>query len=61
MKDEEIYNIFNTREILGREPGVTISKTSGLAGSAYWINQHYKLTGDDRLIGPSPKVIKLKD
>ena len=61
MKDEEIYNIFNTREILGREPGVTISKTSGLAGIAYWINQHYKLTGDDMVNKDHPLVIKLKD
>lgn len=61
MKDEEIYNIFNTREILGREPGVTISKTSGLAGIAYWINQHYKLTGDDIVNKDHPLVIKLKD
>lgn len=61
MKDEEIYNIFNTREILGREPGVTISKTLGLAGIAYWINQHYKLTGDDKVNKDHPLVIKLKD
>lgn len=61
MKDEEIYNIFNTREILGREPRVTISKTSGLAGIAYWINQHYKLTGDDKVNKDHPLVIKLKD
>lgn len=61
MKDEEIYNIFNTREILGRDPGVTISKTSGLAGIAYWINQHYKLTGDDKVNKDHPLVIKLKD
>lgn len=61
MKDEEIYNIFNTREILGREPGVTISKTSGLAGIAYWINQHYKLTGEDKVNKDHPLVIKLKD
>lgn len=61
MKDEEIYNIFNTREILGREPGVTISKTLGLAGIAYWINQHYKLTGDDMVNKDHPLVIKLKD
>ena len=61
MKDEEIYNIFNTREILGKEPGVTISKTSGLAGIAYWINQHYKLTGDDKVNKDHPLVIKLKD
>ena len=48
MKDEEIYNIFNTRKILGRAPGVAISNTSGLAGIAYWINDRYGLTGSGR-------------
>lgn len=43
MKDEEIYNIFNTQEILGRKPGVAISKTSGAAGIAYWLNQHLSI------------------
>lgn len=43
MKDEEIYNIFDTKTILNREPVVSISSTSGLAGIAYWINHHYGL------------------
>ncbi len=56
MKDEEIYNIFNTKKLLNRSPGVAISKTSGAAGIAYWINEHYdrhgeaKFTKDDKLV-----------
>ena len=46
MKDEEIYNIFDTKKILNRPPGVTVSKTSGLSGIAYWLNEHFQLTGD---------------
>ena len=61
MKDEEIYNIFNTRKILGRAPGVAISNTSGLAGIAYWINDHYALTGSDMVDKDSEIVIKLKE
>ena len=38
LKDQEIYNIFDTEKILNRPATVTISKTSGLAGIAYWIN-----------------------
>ncbi len=60
MKDEEIYNIFNTRAILGRDPGVTVSKTSGLAGIAYWINQHYNLSDEEKVTKDSPLVIELK-
>ena len=61
MKDEEIYNIFNTRKILGRAPGVAISNTSGLAGIAYWINDHYGLTGSDMVDKDSEIVVKLKE
>ena len=31
MKDQEIYNIFDTEKILNRAPGVSVSKTSGAA------------------------------
>jgi isopropylmalate/homocitrate/citramalate synthase len=41
MKDTEIYNIFNTEKILNRPAEVAISNTSGAAGIAYWINNHY--------------------
>ena len=61
MKDEEIYNIFNTKKILGRAPGVTVSKTSGLAGIAYWINEHYGLGDDEKMTKDSPIVVKMKD
>ena len=61
MKDEEIYTIFDTRKILNRPPTVQISKTSGLAGIAYWINQAYRLEGDDRLDKKSPLVIAMKE
>ena len=61
MKDEEIYNIFNTKKILNRAPGVTVSKTSGAAGIAYWINEHYHLNDDEKLNKNHVLVLKLKD
>ena len=61
MKDEEIYTIFDTRKILDRPPTVQISKTSGLAGIAYWINQTYRLEGEDMLDKKSPLVIAMKE
>jgi len=61
LKDEEIYNIFNTQILLNRPPMVAISNTSGLAGVAYWINAFYKL-GEDRAVDKQdPLVAKLKD
>ena len=61
LKDEEIYNIFNTEKILNRPASVMISKTSGLAGIAYWINGNYHLTGERAVDKHDPLVIKLKD
>ena len=61
MKDEEIYNIFNTKKILNRAAGVAITKTSGLAGIAYWINEHYHLEGESMVDKRSPLVLYLKN
>lgn len=44
LKDEEIYNIFDTNKFLNRPPLVAISAHSGLAGIAHWVNSYYGLT-----------------
>lgn len=49
MKDAEIYNIFDTEKILNRPAEVSITNTSGLAGIAYWINKHYKLSPEKQV------------
>ena len=49
MKDAEIYNIFDTEKILKRPAEVSISNTSGLAGIAYWINKHFKLSPEKQV------------
>ena len=61
MKDEEIYTIFDTKKILGRPASVQISKTSGLAGIAYWVNQAYGLEGDNALDKRSDLVVAMKE
>jgi isopropylmalate/homocitrate/citramalate synthase len=60
LKDEEIYNIFDTKGILNRPAGVMITKTSGLAGIAYWINENYGLSGDKAIDKRDPIVLALK-
>ena len=61
MKNEEIYNIFDTEKFLGRPPLVAVSNTSGTAGIAYWINAWYKLPEERRVDKSSPLVIKMKE
>ena len=61
LKDEEIYNIFDTGKILNRPAAVVVSKTSGLAGIAYWINSHYRLPDDKKVDKHDPVVQKMKE
>ena len=61
LKDEEIYNIFDTEKILNRPATVAISKNSGLAGIAYWINQTYRLKGNDQVTKKDELVVKIKE
>ena len=60
MKDAEIYTIFDTNKLLNRPATVEISKTSGAAGIAYWINQNYRLSGDAALAKTDPLVVSIK-
>ena len=61
LKDEEIYNIFNTEKILNRPASVAIGKTSGLAGIAYWLNNNYKSDLKKVYDKKDPLVIALKE
>ena len=48
LKDEEIYNIFDTDKILDRPVVVAVNEYSGLAGIAAWINTYFKLSDEDK-------------
>lgn len=61
LKDEEIYNIFNTEKILGKPPLVSIDSHSGLAGVAYWINNYYDLPEEERIDKKDELVVKIKE
>ncbi len=60
LKDAEIYNIFDTEKLLKRPATVMVSKTSGLAGIAYWINQNYALRDEELVDKNDPLVTQLK-
>ncbi len=61
MKDEEIYNIFNTEKILGKKADVIINNASGLAGIAYWINSHYRLGCGETVGKQDPITLHIKE
>lgn len=60
MKDEEIYNIFDTTKILNRPPYISVSNTSGLAGIAFWMNDYYELPEEQKINKNDPLVIEMK-
>ncbi|MDI9514683.1 MAG: 2-isopropylmalate synthase [Bacillota bacterium] len=60
LKDEEIYNIFDTTKILGRPPVVVVDKHSGLAGVAAWLNNYFMLKGDKAIDKRDEKVARIK-
>jgi isopropylmalate/homocitrate/citramalate synthase len=61
LKNEEIYNIFDTDKFLKRPPLVNVSQTSGAAGIAHWLNASYGLKGDKQVDKHSAVVIFIKD
>ena len=60
LKNEEIYNIFDTDKLLNRPVLVAVSNTSGLAGIAHWMNTYYRLKGDKAVEKNSPFVKEVK-
>ncbi|MBP5607035.1 MAG: 2-isopropylmalate synthase [Lachnospiraceae bacterium] len=61
MKNPEIYNIFDTGAILNRPPRVSVTNTSGVAGVAFWVNEHRKMRGEEALAKNDPVVQKIYD
>ena len=61
LKDEEIYNIFDTEKFLNRPVLCAVSNTSGLAGIAHWINTYYKLKGNAQVDKNSELVHGVKE
>jgi len=61
LKNEEIYNIFDTEKFLKRPPQVAIGQNAGAAGIAKWMNDTYGLTGSETVDKKSPVVNYIKD
>jgi isopropylmalate/homocitrate/citramalate synthase len=62
LKNEEIYNIFDTDKILGRPATVSVDSHSGLAGIAFWVNGFYRLTNTpDAIDKRAPIIAAMKD
>jgi isopropylmalate/homocitrate/citramalate synthase len=59
LKNEEIYNAFDTARILNRPVTITITDKSGKAGIVHWINTRLGLEGERQVDKVHPGVIKI--
>jgi citrate (Re)-synthase len=59
LKNEEIYNPFDTTNLLGRPPIVNVTDKSGLAGVAHWINTKLDVPKEDRLSKSHPGIARV--
>lgn len=60
-KNEEIYNIFDTKRILGRPVPIIITDKTGRAGVAYWINNSLNLPKERHVSKKHPAVGQIYD
>lgn len=61
IKNEMIYNIFDTRKLLNRPMGVGITDKSGVAGIVYWVNNFFGLKGNEALDKQSAGAQKINE
>jgi len=61
LKNEEIYNIFDTTKILGRAPTVNITDKSGMAGIAHWINAKLDIPKEEKIEKTHPAITRIYD
>jgi isopropylmalate/homocitrate/citramalate synthase len=59
IKNEEIYNIFDTSKLLKRPIMPVVTDKSGKAGIAFWINTHFNLSGNNAVDKRHPGVSRI--
>lgn len=61
IKNEEIYNVFDTDILLRRPLGVNVTDKAGAAGVAFWVNRYLGLQGDQRVDKGHPGIVRMTD
>lgn len=57
LKNEEIYNCFDTDTLLKRPIGVAITDKTGAAGIKHWVEAHFEI----EIAKHDPRIMKIKD
>lgn len=61
LKNEEIYNIFDTTRLLNRPPRVNVTDKSGIAGIAHWVNSYLGLRPELAIDKRHPGLASIAD
>ncbi|MHB9036714.1 MAG: PDC sensor domain-containing protein [Armatimonadota bacterium] len=61
LKNEEIYNIFDTDKILSRPARVNVTDKSGVAGIAHWVNGYLGLKPESALDKRHPGLLAMQE
>jgi hypothetical protein len=59
IKNERIYNIFDTGKLLNRPMSVAITDKSGAAGIAFWLNEHFRLPEERKIDKNDPRLLRI--
>jgi isopropylmalate/homocitrate/citramalate synthase len=59
VKNEEIYNVFDTQKLLNRPISIIVTDKSGVSSIAYWVNHRLRLDEQRRLDKRHPGVLKM--
>jgi isopropylmalate/homocitrate/citramalate synthase len=59
LKNEEIYNIFDTEKILNRPMEVAITDKSGVAGIALWVSSHFATGKKKKIDKRHPGILRI--
>ena len=60
LKDEEIYNVFDTAKILNRPAVVAVDSRGGTASIAHWLNSYFRLTGENMVEKTDPLIVSMR-
>jgi isopropylmalate/homocitrate/citramalate synthase len=61
MKNADIYNSFNSKDIFNRNIKIVVNQYSGVAGISGWINLYYDLAKDMRISKRDSRISLIKN